>query len=271
MNKIILISITILSIASTAFGKPNIGNPQKRETGLHKTAAGCDQTTAVIDLDVNNVRARLMTGGDMWWDRPNSTAAYEVPKNSNKNALFAGSLWIGGVDKASGKIKVAAQTYRQTGNDYWSGPLDDNGSIDYNTCAEWDRFWKINTSDINKFRLIYSDLPLTDTNGIKNRILDNDASVPLIIKEWPAKGNKDVLSAGGGLMSYMPNRDMAGFVDVDTANGGKGVYNWRKGDYPKILGDQYIWWIFNDKGNTKTETSSDAIGLEIQSAAFAFS
>ena len=271
MNKIILISITMLSIASSAFGKQNIGNPQKRESGLHKTAAGCDQTTAVIDLDVNNVRARLMTGGDMWWDRPNSTAAYEVPKNSNKNALFAGSLWIGGVDKSSGKIKVAAQTYRQTGNDYWTGPLDDNGSIDYNTCAEWDRFWKINTSDINKFRLIYSDLPITDTNGIKNRILDNEASVPLIIKEWPAKGNKDVLSAGGGLMSFMPNRDMAGFVDVDTANGGKGVYNWRKGDYPKILGDQYIWWIFNDKGNTKTETSSDAIGLEIQSAAFAFS
>jgi hypothetical protein len=171
MNKIILISITFLSIASSAFGKPNIGNPQKRETGLNKTAAGCDQTTAVIDLDVNNVRARLMTGGDMWWDRPNSTAAYEVPKNSNKNALFAGSLWIGGVDKASGKIKVAAQTYRQTGNDYWSGPLDDNGSIDYNTCAEWDRFWKINTSDINKFRLIYSDLPLTDTNGIKIEFL----------------------------------------------------------------------------------------------------
>ena len=56
----------MLSIASSAFGKQNIGNPQKRESGLHKTAAGCDQTTAVIDLDVNNVRARLMTGGDMW-------------------------------------------------------------------------------------------------------------------------------------------------------------------------------------------------------------
>lgn len=273
MNKIVLTTLALVSTASGLFAKPNVAEPGKRPVaGLHKTAAGCDQTTAVIDLDVNNVRAHLMNGGDMWWDRGTESAAYEVPKNSNKNALFAGSIWIGGVDKASGnKIKVAAQTYRQTGNDYWSGPLDENAGIDYTTCAEWDRFWKINTTDINKFRLIYSDIPLTDTAAIKQRILDNIGSVPDIIKEWPARGNKDIKSAGGTPMSFVPNRPMADFVDIDTANGGKGVYNWKKGDYPRIVGDQYIWWIFNDKGNTKTETNSDAIGLEIQAAAFAFS
>ena len=71
--------------ASTLFALPNINAP-KRNKVLHKTAAGCNATTAVIDLDVNNVRAHLMDGGDMWWDIPTGSASYEVPKGSNKNS-----------------------------------------------------------------------------------------------------------------------------------------------------------------------------------------
>ena len=32
-----------------------------------------------------------------------------------------------------------------------------------------------------------------------------------------------------------------------------------------------IWWIINDKGDLHTETGGEAIGLEIQMLAFAFS
>ncbi len=176
-----------LTLAGTAMmAAPNVGAKSK---GLNKTAAGCNQTTAVIDLDVNNVRARMMNGGDMWWDRPNSTAAYEVPKGSKKHSLFAGSIWIGGIDRSSQDLKVAAQTYRQSGNDYWSGPLDqDNGfSVNFQTCSDWDRFWKINSTDINKFRSIYEGV--NDLDSIKNLIAANVNDVPEIVKEWPAKGN----------------------------------------------------------------------------------
>src|SRR4051812_19981870 len=65
---------------------------------LKGTAALCDPATATVDLDINNVRARMMNGGDMWYDRPTGTARYEVPKGSNKNSLFAGSVWVGGYD-----------------------------------------------------------------------------------------------------------------------------------------------------------------------------
>ena len=43
--------------------------------------------------------------------------------------MFAGSLWIGGIDK-TGQLRVAAQTYRQqAGNDFFAGPIDTiNGS-----------------------------------------------------------------------------------------------------------------------------------------------
>jgi hypothetical protein len=189
MKKQLLTLAALTLLASNVFAAPNVG--QKPAGGLNKTASGCDNTAAVIDMDINNVRARLMTGGDMWWDRPSGAAAYEVPKNSNKNALFAGSIWIGGVDKASNELKVAGQTYRQSGNDYWTGPLDeDNGySVSFQTCAEWDKFWKINASDVNKFRGLTTGI--TDPTQIRAIITANLGSIPQIIKEWPAKGNTE--------------------------------------------------------------------------------
>ena len=38
-----------------------------------------------------------------------------------------------------------------------------------------------------------------------------------------------------------------------------------------LKGDQTIWWVFNDMGNTHTETGGQPIGLEIRAQAFAFS
>ena len=190
MRKISII-IILLAGMTTAMASPNVGM-KAREAGLNKTAAGCDPTTAVIDLDVNNVRAHLMNGGDMWWDIPTANASYEVPKGSKKNSLFAGSIWIGGKDvSAGGAIRVAAQTYRQSGNDYWTGPLDPTTrSVDFQTCADWDRFWKINASDVTTFRSLFAGLDPSipgDSAKIANQITDNLASIPDIIKEWPSK------------------------------------------------------------------------------------
>ncbi|MEZ4830315.1 MAG: hypothetical protein R3C61_29120 [Bacteroidia bacterium] len=41
----------------------------------------------------------------------------KVPKGSNRHSMFASSLWIGGLDE-SGQLRVAAQTYRQSGIDF---------------------------------------------------------------------------------------------------------------------------------------------------------
>ena len=92
----------------------------------YERAADCAAPTGQFDLALNNVRARIYNGGDMWWDLQN-TPKYEIPINSGKNSLFASSLWIGGVD-AGGNLKVAAQTYRQSGVDFFAGPLDNNAS-----------------------------------------------------------------------------------------------------------------------------------------------
>src|ERR1043165_9051596 len=85
-------------------------------------AQNCSPASAFNYLDINNVKARINNGGDMWWDLMNE-AKYVVPKTGNVSSLFAGALWIGGLD-VQGNLHVAAQTYRQNGNDFFPGPLD---------------------------------------------------------------------------------------------------------------------------------------------------
>ena len=81
----------------------------------------CAIGTSQTELDINNVRTTILNAGDMWWDLSNGR--YEIPKGSGKHSMFAGALWIGGYDD-NGQLKVAGQTYRQSGTDYWPGPLD---------------------------------------------------------------------------------------------------------------------------------------------------
>ncbi len=251
-------AFALSGVFSSALARPNIdNNGQLKTTGgqLKTTASTCKPAEAKIDLDINNVRARLMTGGDMWWDNGTAEARYEIPKGSRKNSLFAGSVWIGGRD-AQGQLKVAAQTYRQDGNDYWPGPLDNQASIKDADCAEWDRFWKVNKSDILKFR------SLADPTAAKG-----DAAYEAIT-QWPAKGNKEAVgNRGNDLNLATATRDYAPFIDVDK----NGVYEYAQGDYPDITGDQFIWWVFNDKGNTKQQSQTEGIGIEVQASAFAYS
>lgn len=223
--------------------------------GQLKTTVDCKPAESSIDLDINNVRAKLMTGGDMWWDIGTASARYEVPKGSRKNSLFAGSVWIGGYDD-EGQLKVAAQTYRQDGNDYWPGPLDPKtADITAANCSEWDRFWKVNREDINAFR------ELQDKSAAVN-----DAQFEAII-QWPAKGNKKAVGRNQNPLNIDGNLDYAPFVDVDNS----GDYNAEEGDYPDINGDQFIWWVFNDKGNVKQQSNTEGIGIEVQASAFAYS
>lgn len=228
-----------------------------RETTQDQLAASCTPAAAKTDLDINNVRTTIMTGGDMWWDL--SSAKYEVPKDGKAHSIFAGALWIGGLD-AGGQLKVAAMTYRQTGNDFWPGPLDTVAvSIDGATCTAYDKHWKITRKEVEDF-VAWSEDPASYPGY----------STPLVIQTWPGTGDA----------SLNQGHFLAPFVDVD----GDGYYNWTNGDYPaydikgtlgcskfQLFGDQCLWWVFNDKGNVHSETGAASIGLEIQAQAFAFS
>jgi len=248
IKQIATLSLALLSIVVVA--KENV-NPGVTSVVNAKVAAGCNPSNSQTDLDVNNVRATIMGGGDMWWNL--SDPQYEIPKGGNKHSLFAGALWIGGVDDG-GQLKVAAMTYRQGGNDFWSGPLNiDNATISADECDKWDKHFKIDRADVEEF---------VARNG------DPTYVIPASILEWPAHGDQ----------SLGQDEFLAPFYDAN----GDGLYSPYDGDYPDynitgtndkaaLFGDQTLWWVFNDKGNIHTETDVDPLGLEIHAQAFGFS
>ena len=252
-------------------------------------AAACLPAFNSNELNINNVRAYIETGGTMWFKE---IAQYEIPRGSRKTSMFAAALWIGGRD-VNDQLKLAAVRFRQIGDDFWPGPLTVDGAayVDQATCSKYDRFFKITRADVE--------------NHIANWDKPN-YEMPAVIRDWPAHGD----------LSKYQSRYLAPFKDVD----GDGEYSPENGDYPYydfanelcpwteenmskppiftpetnagitgytnkdpnsgfgkglmadhvLKGDQTLFWIFNDKGGSHTETGGTSIGLEIRGQAFAF-
>lgn len=211
-----------------------------------RTAQNCAPATSSVQLDINNVRCLIHNGGDMWWDLVGNPR-YEIPKVPPGvpaiHSMFASSVWVGGYD-AAGRLRLAAQTYRQSGDDYFPGPLSLQGTTDASTCQKWDKHFVITRQEIDAFRAAYQANP----NNINLGNFPNVAN-------WPA------INTDPGF-----ERFLAPFVDVNN----DGDYTPSAGDYPNVLGDMAIWWVFNDKGNVHTETGAAQIGMEVQALAFAF-
>lgn len=253
-----IISAALCSFTSNVNARENVngGNPPPRPDQQRGVMSVCAPATAQTDLDINNVRATMLTGGDLWWNL--NDGKYLVPKppegEHGPTSLFAGSLWIGGLD-AGGSLKVAAMTYRQTGNDFWPGPLT-SGVTDAITCNLWDKHYKINRSDCeNYYNWIASGSP--GVNPVGSTAMD-------VINSWPAVGPD-----GQGLAPFWDvNANtiyepwLGEVPDFDVTN--------TRGCAAKLFGDQNLFWVFNDKGNIHTETGGQPIGLEIQAQAFAF-
>lgn len=240
---------------------PVIDNQSSR---IKLYSSSCEPASLSADLDINNVRTKILNGGDMWWDLNNPK--YEVPKVNDpntirKHSLYAGALWIGGKDDG-GNIRLAAMTYRQKGSDFWPGPLDiTNGTTEPGRCKNYDKIWKMTRTELEEFE------------G------NNFRSPSKNIKEWPA--GKDRLMRVGS-----ESDNMAPFFDK---NGDKS-YDPYAGEYPTLYHtdpndpssiplsengvsrqpDQFIWFVYNDKGNIHSETQGQPLGLEIRTTAFAF-
>jgi len=229
---------------------------------FQSVAQNCPPPTAQIDLDVNNVRAKILNGGDLWLTPGLFHENYEVPIGSGLHSMYSGSFWIGGFD-AMNQLMVAAQSYRQAGNDFWPGPISTDPnigttSISLNTCGSFDTLFPITKAEVMSFV----------AGGLASSA----------IQTWP--GNGDVT------LNQLPF--LAPFFDANN----DGIYNFIDGDYPYfnlsgvytsnsntgipecddyLYGDKSIWWVFNDIGNIKTESNTAPIGLEIRAQAFAYS
>lgn len=188
-----------------------------------QTVGNCVNGKAEKYLDVNNVRARILNVGGLFWNGdPN---VYTVPKGGAAEAIFAGGIWLSGITEGDNKLRMAAATYGTW--EFWPGPLDANGNPPAD-CSTYDRIYKVSLTDIttlNETGVATSDLA-----------------------EWPWQIGAPVKDGDGN-----PNN-----------------YDITKGDRPDMIGDQMIWWVMNDVGNAHKRTSTDPIGVEVQTTAFAF-
>ena len=133
-NIFLALVASIWLIAPVAYAERDVNVPPSDDGNTNsggRVNAECLLPNSSAFLDINNVRARVMNRGDMWWNT-NSTASsaqYEVPKVTDptqisRHSLFAGGIWIAGTETAAGSApRVLAQTFRQGQQTYWSGPL----------------------------------------------------------------------------------------------------------------------------------------------------
>lgn len=190
-------------------------------------------------IDINNVKALINPFGNQFWDL-NGQKYFEFPKGSGHNMSYNNALWIGGFD-AGRHLHIAAETYRERGADFWTGPLSKEGEVflDSTQNYQWNKVWKVNKENIEYH------IANWDKEGYV---------MPHSIRTWPAHGNTDAYQSAF----------LAPFVDVDYDR----EYHPEKGDYPLIKGDQSIFFIFNDL-KTHLESKGLPLGVEIHGLAWA--
>jgi len=244
MYKKLLIILSLLSFELTYSQK------LKEEERIKENSGACYPAVCYAKLDINNIEAMVMNGGDMFWDLFGSGRNhYYFPKGSQKNMAGPSAIWIGGFD-GGGQLKTAAQTYRQSGYDFWPGPLNDMGSTNDELCAKYNRLWKIDYKEITDLMANYK----------AGNLSANTFTPTECILNWPT------IDSSIYYTSTLDYSKIAPFKDVNT----DGVYNLKDGDYPIIKGDQEIFCVFNDRGDIHTETGGQPIGVEVQLTAYAY-
>ncbi|MFT5143681.1 MAG: hypothetical protein ACI84D_002311 [Thalassolituus oleivorans] len=196
--------------------------------------SSCPTGLAEAYLDINNVRARLLNDGMLFWR--GSPYGYEVPNGSGRNGILSAAIWVTGLIDDS--LRAAATTYRPA--EYWPGPLADDGSAG-GDCSKFDRIWSMDRDIIEEY--------------------ERTGRVRPDLAGWPTGLGAPTLDAAGNridLMMWPLSQRLDRVIDLE------------KGERPLLSGDQMHWWIMNDAGGEHRTTGSPPIGVEIQMTAFAF-
>ncbi len=269
INRLWIIALLAFGAWSLEAREPD-GRPKAHKTTQKAQYRDvCANSESAIDQAINNVRARLLGGGDCWWDL--SRGRYIVPKvdpasgQPEVSSIFAGAVWLGGIDPGN-NLKLACQDYRNDGkNDFWPGPISLAGVTESFTCANWDRHFRVTGDEIRKHL----------ANIAKGDLKESD--IPRGIKGWPAKGNPYFQQVWGFDLPFT-EQALAGFYDVGPTIG---TYEPLEGDYPSIeirgcaldkYPDEMIYWVYNDHGGGQAHarTKGKPIQMEVQVQAFGY-
>ena len=194
---IVLSSISICGLAlgqsssqETVLFQKGYPVPQSNETLVGESRAdACAPATALRDLEWNNVRALIENGGALWYNRAIDKGAFMVPKEEGVSVVYGGALWMGGISPDQ-QLKLAAVRYRNTGNDFWPGPLTNTGAaeVDPSTCEQYDKFTISQRADAMRHRQ-YFDCQADPECDHGSEPFPNGYSIPAYFFEYPAHGN----------------------------------------------------------------------------------
>ncbi len=212
----------------------------------------CFPPDAEYHFEVNDLSLELRVGS-LLNQSHEAGIALEYPPNSNKGILYGSNLWMGGIDEWS-ELRVAAQTFREIGNDFFAGPINDLGTTNQSTCNQYDRFWTTSRTDIDIARTLYVAGNLSEQN------------IPESVLQWPGRNNPY------HSFELPTDKALAPFFDLN----GDGNYNPIEGDLPSLqngstmYADQMTWYIYNDVGNAHTASGGLPLGMEIGVMVYAY-
>ena len=212
--------------------------------------SNCERSLGEAFLDVNNVRARILNNGGLFYR--GEPHVYEVPKGTGSKAIFASGIWLAGT--VDGQLRAAATRYGEW--EFWAGPLDENGRPPTD-CAIYDHVFKVSRADIEEF--------------------EATGASPPDLRNWPTGLGAPTLAPldngidddGDGDIDER-DEQVAFDINVPLAQRVNRVVDLVGGERPAILGDMTLWAVFNDLGNTHESTDSPEIGVEVHQSAFAF-
>ena len=223
-------------------------------------AADCVLGASDVDLNINNVRAKLYNIGGLFWR--GNLAQYEVPYNPNAtsagpNSIYASGIWIAGLlDGNESNLRFAGATYSSW--EFWPGPLGPNGETTAARCASFDKLWKVNLSDLET----YDDEGVTGTTNQD-------------LLTWPiAQGAPYFLDTNGNNKRDPDEpriEHTLGDSEYSLTRGGGATLDLAAGFRPDLIGDQAVWWVMNDNGNTHGWSGAAPLEVEVRAHAFAFS
>lgn len=206
------------------------------------------------ELNIGDARARFYAHGLISNNLVTNASAFEVPIGGGVHALYSAGLWVAGFS-SDNQLKLAAMKYESgTESDYYTGPLTVDGSASTNASmmAAYDQVFSVTREEVAQHLAYHACLsdpdcdPATAFPGYQT---------PLAITNWPAVNDDP------GFSTYQ-----APFIDHNL----DGNYLPEDGDVPCILGDQALYFVFNDKGGPHMLTGGQPIGIEVQTMAFAY-
>ncbi len=164
---------------------------------------------------------------------------YNYPKGTIKSPIYTMSHWIGGLSEDS-SLYLSARDYEGYEFGYKPGPYSKTNDELYvdeyaPDMSKWATPWKVTTQEITYHIAHYNEANYQMPEGIAN---------------WPAHGNTELGQ----------RQNIAPFSDVN----GDGVYTPLEGDFPKIKGDQMIFYTLNDKSEERS------LGVDIDTKSYAF-